>query len=174
MSRFVFIDEMGSNLALSRLYGRAEPGVRVVDHLPSQRGENVSTIGALALDGVRAAMSLPGAIDGEAFLFFVRFHLVPALLPGDIVILDNVPTHKVDGVEEAIEAVGAQVKYLPAYSPDFSPLEHFWSKVKTILRGIGARGPKELLAALKRAFAEVTLQDILGWFQHCGYQVASN
>jgi transposase len=165
---------MGSNLALARRYGRAEPGVRVKDEIPSARGENISTLGALALDGVRAAWSLPGAVDGEIFLRFVRQALVPRLHPGDIVFMDNVATHKVAGVVEAIEAVGARVEYLPEYSPDLSPLENFWSKVKAILRGIGARNPEDLFAALKRAFAAVTLEDIVGWFIHCGYRVAPN
>ena len=174
MNKFVFIDEMGSNLALARLCGRAAPGLRVVDEVPGARGENVSTIGALSLDGVRAAWSLPGAVNGEIFLLFVQQALAPKLNPGEIVFMDNVPTHKVDGVEEAIEAVGARVEYLPAYSPDLSPIENFWSKVKTFLRSLGARNLKDLFTALKQAFATVTLEDIVGWFIHCGYQAAPN
>lgn len=174
MNGFIFIDEMGSNLALARRYGRAEPGVRVEDEVPSARGENVSTLAALALDGVRAAWSLPGAVDGETFLRFVRQALAPKLKPGEIVFLDNVPTHKVGGVVEAIEAVGARVEYLPEYSPDLSPIENFWSKVKAMLRSIGARNLGDLFAALRRAFAAVTLKDIVGWFIHCGYRVAPN
>lgn len=174
VKKLVFIDEMGSNIALARRYGRAEPGVRVVDHIPSARGENVSTLGALALNGVRTAVSLPGAIDGETFLFFVQQVLTPTLSPGEIVLMDNIPTHKVAGVQEAIEAVGARVEYLPSYSPDLSPIEHFWSKIKTVLRRIGARTVADLLAALELAFATVTLDDILGWFTHCGYKVAPN
>lgn len=170
--RFIFVDEMGSNLSLTRLYGRAEPGVRVVDAVPSKRGENCSTIGALALDGIRAAMSVPGAIDGDALALFVRQALVPQLQPGEIVFMDNVPTHKMDEVAKAIESVGARVEFLPEYSPDFSPIEPFWSKVKTIVRSIGPRTAIKLFAALEQAFAAVTLEDILGWFTHCGYKVA--
>lgn len=164
---------MGSNLSLARRYGRAEPGVRVEDAVPSARGENVSTIGALALDGMRAALSIPGPVDGEVYLAFVKQMLVPQLQPGDIVFMDNVPTHKMSAVERAIRGAGARVEWLPPYSPDFSPIENLWSKLKTILRTIGARTLPELFAALKKAFTEITLEDIIGWFTHCGYQVAS-
>ena len=170
----VFIDEMGSNITLARHYGRAEPGVRIIDKIPGARGENVSTLGALALDGMRQAVSLPGAVDGETFLFFIQQVLAPTLRPGEIVLMDNIPTHKVGGVQEAIEAVGARLEYLPSYSPDLSPIENFWSKVKTVLRRIGARTLADLLVALHYAFNTVTLDDILGWFTHCGYKVAPN
>ncbi len=123
---------------------------------------------------MRAAVSLPGPVDGETFLFFVQQVLSPTLSPGEIVLMDNIPTHKVEGVQEALEAVGARVEYLPPYSPDLSPIENFWSKVKTCLRRIGARTLADLLAALQQAFATVTLENILGWFTHCGYKVASN
>lgn len=170
--QFVFVDEMGTNLSLTRLYGRAEPGVRVMDAVPSARGENCSTIGALAIDGVRAAMSVPGSIDGDALLLFVKQALCSQLRPGDIVYMDNVPTHKMAAITEAIESVGARVEFLPEYSPDFSPIEPFWSKVKNAVRDVGPRTVIKLFAALKQAFATVTLKDILGFFAHCGYKVA--
>lgn len=174
MNQFVFVDEMGSNISLARLYGRAEPGERVVDKVPAARGENLSTIGALALDGVRAALSIPGAVDGEVYVAFVQQMLVPRLRAGEIVFMDNVPTHKMGAVEEAIRAVGARVEFLPPYSPDLSPIENAFSKIKAILRAIGARTVRALMAALKKAFAAITLEDILGWFMHCGYHVAPN
>lgn len=163
---------MGSNLSLARRYGRAEPGVRVEDKVPAARGENLSTIGAVALDGVRAVMSVPGAVDGDVYQIFVKQLLTPRLRPGEIVFMDNLPTHKMVAIEEAITAVGARVEFLPPYSPDLSPIENLWSKVKAILRAIGARTMRQLLAALKKALGAVTLDDILGWFQHCGYRVA--
>lgn len=107
---------MGSHLALARLYGRAEPGQRVVDAVPSTRGENLSTIGALALDGLRAVMSIPGAVNGEVYQVFVEQVLVPKLHIGDIVFMDNVPTHKMAAVEIAIVQAGARVEFLPPYS----------------------------------------------------------
>lgn len=170
--QFVFVDEMGTNLSLTRLYGRAEPGVRVIDAVPSGWGENYSTIGALALDGMRAAMSVPGSIDGDVLLLFVKQSLCLRLRPGDIVYMDNVPTHKMVAITGAIESVGARVEFLPEYSPDFSPIEPFWSKVKKVVRDFGPRTVIKLFAALKQAFATVTLKDILGFFAHCGYKVA--
>jgi transposase len=127
---------MGTNLGFTRLYGRAEPGKRVLDPVPGDRGGNVSTIGALGLDGIRTGLSVPGAIDGETMLFFVEELLVPTLKRGDIVFMDNSPIHKLDEIEDAIAAVGAWVLFLPAYSPDLNPIENCWSKVKARLRSL--------------------------------------
>jgi transposase len=164
---------MGSNRALTRLYGRAEPGKRVFDHVPGDRGGNVSTIGAIGLEGICTGLSVPGSIDGETMLFFVEELLVPTLKRGDIVLMDNNPIHKLDEIEDAIEAVGAWVLFLPTYSPDLNPIENCWSKVKSILRSLKPRTLDDLLEALTEAFASITLHDILSWFHHCGYQVAS-
>jgi transposase len=164
---------MGSNRALTRLYGRAEPGKRAFDHVPGDRGGNVSTIGAIGLEGICTGLSVPGSIDGETMLFFVEELLVPTLKRGDIVLMDNNPIHKLDEIEDAIEAVGAWVLFLPTYSPDLNPIENCWSKVKSILRSLKPRTLDDLLEALTEAFASITLHDILSWFHHCGYQVAS-
>lgn len=172
IGEFVFIDEMGSNLAMTRLYGRAEPGERVVDKIPGDRGENVSTIGAIDINGIRTALSVPGAIDGETMLFFVEDLLAPTLGPGNIVFMDNCSIHKMDEIEEAIEARGAWVIFLPRYSPDLNPIENCWSKVKGILRSLKPRTLEELLDALVEAFSSITVQNILGWFRHCNYQAA--
>lgn len=172
MSKYVFIDEMGSNLGLTRLYGRAAPGQRVHDQVPGDRGGNVSTIGALALDGLRTGLSVPGPIDGETMLYFVEELLVPTLHRGEIVVMDNISIHKLDAIEDAIEAAGAWVLFLPTYSPDLNPIEHGWSKVKALLRSLKPRTLPDLLDALGEAFASITLSDILGWFRHCGYRVA--
>ena len=172
MNKYVFIDEMGTNLGLTRLYGRAAPGTRVLEQVPGDRGGNVSTIGAIALDGIRTGLSVPGAIDGETMLFFVEELLVPTLKRGDIVLMDNNPIHKLDEIEDAIEAVGAWVLFLPTYSPDLNPIENCWSKVKSRLRSLKPRTLPDLLEALVKAFSSITVQDILGWFRHCGYRVA--
>jgi transposase len=171
---FVFVDEMGINLDLVRAYGRAAPGERVVDTKPSTRGDNLSVIGALGSDELRAAMSVPGAVDGDACLIFTKQVLAPRLHPGNIVLMDNVPTHKMPAIAEAIATVGARVKFLPPYSPDFSPIENCWSKVKTFLRSVAARTRKDLDAALSKALATITRDDIEGWFTHCGYVDALN
>jgi transposase len=164
---------MGSNLGLTRLSGRAQPGQRVLDHGPGDRGGNVSTIGAIGLDGIRTGLSVPGAIDGDTMLFFVEDLLVPTLNRGDIVVMDNNPIHKLDEIEDAIEAAGAWVLFLPTYSPDLNPIETCWSKVKSRLRALKPRTLPDLFAALGYAFSSITPHDILHWFQHCGYQVAS-
>lgn len=163
---------MGSHRGLTRLYGRAAPGQRVHDSVPGDRGGNVSTIGALGLEGMRTGLSVPGPIDGETMLFFVEELLVPTLKQGDMVFMDNNPIHKLDDIEEAIEAVGAWVLFLPTYSPDFNPIENCWSKVKARLRSLKPRTLDDLLAALAEAFALITPHDILSWFRHCGYRVA--
>jgi transposase len=164
---------MGSNLGLTRVYGRATPGQRVRDQVPGDRGGNVSTIGVMGLEGIRTGLSVPGAIDGETMLFFIEELLVPTLKRGDIVVMDNNPIHKLDDIEDAIEAVGAWVLFLPTYSPDLNPIEHCWAKVKALLRSLKPRTLPDLLDALGTAFSSITPQDIRGWFQHCGYSVAS-
>ena len=169
---YVFIDEMGSNLSFTRQSGRAAPGQRVVDAVPGERGKNVSTIGAIALDGVRTGLSVTGAIDGETMLFFIEELLVPTLKRGEIVVLDNCAIHKHEEIEEALEAVGAWVLFLPPYSPDLNPIENCWSKVKACLRALKPRTFDALQTALVEAFAAITRQDIQGWFGHCGYQAA--
>jgi len=166
---FIFIDEMGINIDLARLYGRAAPGKRVVDSKPSSRGENLSVVGALGYDGMRATMSLPGAIDGDAYLVFIRDVLLPSLRVGEIVLMDNVPTHRMPVIERTINGAGARVIFLPPYSPDYSPIENCWSKIKTYLRGAAARTREALEVALSEALATITLADIDGWFTHCGY-----
>jgi transposase len=158
---------------LTRLYGRAAPGQRVLDHVPGDRGGNVSTIGAMGLDGIRTGLSVHGAIDGETMLFFVEELLVPTLKRGDIAVMDNNPIHKLDDIEDAIEAVGAWVLFLPTYSPDLNPIETCWSKVKSRLRSLKPRTLPDLLDALVHAFASITQRDILNWFRYCGYQVAA-
>ncbi|MCA1617664.1 MAG: transposase [Acidobacteria bacterium] len=126
-------------------------------------------IGSLRLRGLLAPLSIEGAIDTLIFDAYVREVLVSQLHPSDIVLLDNLPVHLASQVEDAVAAVKAEVLWLPAYSPDFSPLENCWSKVKTLVRGRQPRTPKELNVALRDALEAVTLDDIDGWFRHCGY-----
>jgi transposase len=163
---------MGSHLGLTRLYGRAAPGQRVYDQVPGDQGGNVSTIGAMGLEGIRTGLSVPGAIDGETMLFFVEELLAPTLKRGDIVVMDNNPIHKLDEIEDAIEAVGAWVLFLPPYSPDLNPIELCWAKVKSRLRSLKPRTLPDLFDALGHAFSSLTPPDMRHWFQHCGYQVA--
>ena len=159
---------MGSNLALTRRYGRATPGARVHDAVPGDPGGNVSTIGALDLKGIRTGLSVPGAIDGETMVFFVEELLAPTLKRGELVFMDNCLIHKLDEIEDLVAARGAGMVFLPAYSPDLNPIEHCWSKVKARLRALKPRTPADLLAALVDAFATVTGHDMRGWFRTAG------
>jgi transposase len=140
--------------------------------VPSERGGQVSTIGALDLTGFRTDLSVPGASDGETRVFFIEEMLAPTLKRGDLVVMDNGPIHKMDEIEDVIDACGAGVLFLPPYSPALNPIEHGWSKGKTRLRALKPRSLEEVLTALVDAFTTVTQQDIRGWFRHCGYRVA--
>jgi transposase len=169
--RLKFLDEAGSNLALTRLYGRGAPGERIAEGVPQNYGENVTMLAAIGLAGLQAPMTVNGAVDGAVFLSYVREVLAPTLSEGDIVVMDNLKAHKVAGVAEAIEARGARLEYLPPYSPDLNPIEKCWSKVKTFLRKAKARTREALEAALKEALLTVTASDARAWFAYCGYPV---
>jgi transposase len=169
VARFLFIDEMGIHCGLTRLFARAFRGERAVCSAPRATGANISVIGALGLRGLVASMSLEGAIDGLALRAFLEQLLVPELQPGDLVFMDNLPVHRSAWVRPTIEACGAHLMYLPAYSPDFSPIENCWSKVKEWLRKVAARTGEALEQALTQALALITREDIRAWFNHCGY-----
>ena len=171
VERLKFLDESGSNLALTRLFGRAAKGVRVVEGVPQNYGENITMLAAIGISGVLAPLTINGAVDGAVFLVYVREVLCPTLSAGDIVVMDNLGAHKVAGVAEAIAAQGARVEYLPPYSPDYNPIEHCWSKIKTALRKAKARTREDLEAALKAALLQITEADVRAWFAHCGYPV---
>jgi len=126
-------------------------------------------ISSIRLDGSTACMALEGTTDTESFRAYVSAVLVPALRPGDIVVMDNLSPHKSDPTLALITNAGAQAIFLPAYSPDFNPIEKMWSKVKNLLRGAEARTPDNLITAIGQALAKVTPQDALGWFTSCGY-----
>ena len=170
----VFVDETGSNLAMTRRYARSPQGRRAYNDAPYQRGNNLTLIGAMALRGLIGEMTLPGATDGLAFKTYVTQVLVPNLWAGACVVMDNLPAHKVAGIREAIESVGATVVYLSPYSPDFSPIENCWSKVKEFLRARAARTYAQLDQAITDALSAVTPQDIIGWFTHCCCYILPN
>ncbi|MCC5638245.1 IS630 family transposase [Nostoc sp. CHAB 5844] len=128
----VFVDEAGLNLSMSRLFARAVDGERAVGSIPGSKGGNISLVGALNLDGLIAAMTVPGSINTEVFLTYVTQVLAPQLWKGAIVVMDNLKIHHAERVRLAIESVGAKVKFLPPYSPDLSPIELCWSKLKTL------------------------------------------
>jgi transposase len=168
-ARIVAIDEAGSNIAMTREYARATCGERAPGRRPFGWGDNITLLGALTVAGLRTMMTVNGGTTGDVFLAFVRQLLVPALRPGDIVIMDNLSAHKVAGVREAIEAVGAFVLYLPPYSFDFNPIELAWSKVKALLRSAEARSRQALERAVAAAMNLITRDEAVAWFRHCGY-----
>lgn len=169
--RLKFVDESGANLAMTRRYGRATPGQRVVDHVPENYGVNWTMLAALGLEGLHAPWVVDGAVNGDIFRYWVRDVLGPTLRPGDIVLWDNLPTHKVAGIEALITACGARLLPLAPYSPDLNPIEQCWSKIKTYLRRVKARTIDTLIDAIKQALDTITTTDIRGWFAHCGYPV---
>jgi transposase len=169
MERFLFIDESGVNLTLTRLYGRGEPGKRVHETVPQNYGENISMLAALGVKGLRAPMTVNGAVDGDVFRAYVRKVLGPVVRKGDVVLMDNLQAHKVSGIEEMIRERGARLEYLPPYSPDLNPIEQCWSKIKTFLRKKKARTRRALEAAIKQALTTITEADAKAWFNHCGY-----
>lgn len=161
------------NLAMTRLYARALKGQRAPSTRTNQPGKNQTMIGAIALSGVVAALTFQGSTDGATFLTFVEQVLVPNLWEGACVILDNLKAHHVEGVVEAIKAVGANVIYLPPYSPDFNPIELFWSKVKNRIRDFEPSHPEELYEAIVKSFKSVTKTDFLHWITYCCYCTSS-
>ena len=156
---------------MTRLYGWSEKHSRVVDYVPDARFERTSILATVRLSGVNAPVTFKGTLNGEVFALYVKYVLAPTLSAGDVVFLDNLSSHKVDGVLDPIFERGAFVWFLPAYSPDLNPIELIWSKVKVVLRRLKARTFEELQMALKVALDAITLGDIKNWFKHDGYIV---
>lgn len=157
---------------MTRRYGRAPRGERVCDSAPRNYGMHTSVIGAVGLRGVIATMTVAGAVDTLCFDAYLERVLAPSLRCGDVVVLDNLGAHRASRIEAVAARRGARVLWLPPYSPDFSPIENCWSKIKTYLRGAKARTQEELNKALAQAIKLVTKADIRGWFKHCGYSLA--
>lgn len=159
------------HLGLTRLYGRAAPGRRVVEATPGYSGPHYTVVAALGLQGIVAPWVFEGATSGNAFETYVEQVLVPALKAGDLVLIDNLSAHKGDSIGKLIEGCGAQLHFLPPYSSDWNPIELCWSKVKTALRKAKARTFEALLDALCDALRAINPADVLAWFAHCGYAV---
>jgi transposase len=170
----VFLDECGINTGMVRRYGRARGKERCYDAAPINHKKNTTLISAIRLAGEPVTARVDGAMKGPSFLRYITKYLVPTLRPGDIVIIDNLQTHKVKGVREAIEGAGATLMYLPPYSPDLNPIEEMWSKLKAYLRKARARVTEELLTYAAKGLKEVRETDLAGWFSHAGYTVVGN
>lgn len=167
--RLVFVDETGLKTNLTRLRGWAPGGQRLIEALPSGHWQTQTLVHAVALDGTRAAMVLDGPIDGLTFAGFCEHFLAPTLRPSDLVVLDNLSSHKTLAAEVAVEATGAKLVYLPPYSPDLNPIEKLFAKLKQLIRGLRPGNWREIIQAAKQALLGITFEDIENAFLHCGY-----
>ena len=165
----MFLDESGASTQMTRNYGRAPNGERVAEGTPQSHWRTVTMLAALTTQGLQAPMIIESPTDGDVFLAYLEQVLCPQLHPGQVVIMDNLSTHRVAGVQQLIAATGARLVYLPPYSPDFNPIEQAWSKIKQLLRSAKARSVEALASAIAEALRAITAANALAWFSHCGY-----
>ena len=168
-ARFVFLDESGVATDLLRRYGRSRRGLRVHDHAPHHHWQTSTFVAGLRVTGLTAPTLFDGPMDGECFLAYVDQMLGPTLQAGDIVVMDNLAAHKVEGVRERIEAAGAQLWYLPPYSPDLNPIELWFAKLKALLRTARRRTVEELWDTVGACLALFSATECRNYFRHCGY-----
>ena len=168
-AQLVFIDETWAKTNMTRARGRAPRGERLVDYVPHGHWKTTTFLAALRASGLTAPLVVDGAINGDIFLAYVRQHLVPTLKKNDIVIMDNLSSHKCAGVCESIQAVGARVLYLPPYSPDLNPIEQVFAKLKALLRKFGERTVDALWNRLGALLDSFSKRECRNYFRHCGY-----
>ena len=168
--KVVFIDETWAKTNMTRTYGRSPLGTRLIEQVPAGRWQTTTFLGAMRAEGFIAPLTVDGAINGPLFRAWVEQCLAPVLRPGDIVVMDNLSSHKVAGVREAIEAAGAELRYLPPYSPDLNPIELAFSKLKKLLRDGAQRTVDKLWDLCGRVLDEFTGPECLNYFRHCGYR----
>jgi transposase len=172
--RLIFIDETWAKTNMTRLYGRSPVGERLVGKAPHGHWKTTTLIAALGIGGPRCATLADGAIDADLFEAFVAQVLAPQLLPGDVVVMDNLSSHKRARTRELIEAAGAELLFLPPYSPDLNPIEMVFAKVKQALRSLGCRTQAALWGAMQGVLDRVTASDAANCFRHCGYTLRSD
>jgi transposase len=166
----VFVDESGFHTSMTRLRARAPKGKRAYGKVPRNRGKNTTLIASITLEGgMGESMSIEGATDSEAFEAYVEHFLTPSLCEGQVVVLDRLGAHRTDRVKQLIEGRGADLVFLPSYSPEMNPIEEAFSKIKQLVRKAGARVREKLVETIGRALAAVTIEDAAGWFAHAGY-----
>jgi transposase len=168
--RVVFIDETWAKTNMTRTYGRSQRGTRLTERVPAGRWETTTFVGALRADGFVAPLTVDGPINGSLFRAWIEQHLAPTLSTGDVVIMDNLSSHKVAGVREAIEAAGAELRYLPPYSPDLNPIELAFSKLKKLLRDGAERTVETLWNLCGRVLDQFSAEECRNYFRHCGYR----
>ena len=165
----VFLDQMGVVLGLMRTHARAAPGDRAYDFKPFYRGSKISVIGAITVSKVLAVMTMDNSMDAAAFKVYVSKCLVPQLWKGAVVVMDNLPAHKVEAIAPLIEAVGARILYMSPYSPEFNPIEHWWSELKAFLRQFSPTTSKKVDTLIKIAINLISHRHLHNWFAHCCY-----
>jgi transposase len=169
--RLIFIDETWAKTNMVRQYGRARRGERVIDHSPHGHWQTTTLIAALDVDGIRCSAVIDGPVNRDAFEAFVQQILVPVLRPGDVVVMDNLSSHKGAQVQLLIEQAAAHVRYLPPYSPDLNPIELVFSKMKQMLRSLGSRTQEVLWHSMKSVIQAITPRDASNCFAHAGYSL---
>lgn len=167
--QLVFIDEFGATTTMQRTHGRAPPGERVVSKVPHGHWKVLSTIAAMTVRGISVSATFDGATDADTFVAFVREGLVPTLVPGQVVVLDNLSSHKTPEVRRLVESAGATLLPLPPYSPDFNPIELAISKIKTVLRKLGHRSVDGVMSGIGEALGSITQSDALHYIAYRGY-----
>lgn len=168
-ARAHFVDEAGTHIAMTRDYGRADRGERVVEHVPRNRGTVTTMVASLCSEGIEAVCTFVGGTTGDRFAAYTRDYLAPRLKPGDVVVWDGLAAHKDGRVRALVEAAGASIVVLPPYSPDMNPIEFAWSLVKRWLRSAKTRDASELPAAIAAACAAVSAEIASAFIRHCGY-----
>lgn len=169
LEKIVVLDETYATTSFTRLRGRCRREQRLNARVPQGHWKTLTLLGAITISGVLCASTIDAATDAQVFRAFAQEVLAPALEPGMVVVMDNLSSHKVPGIQQAIEAAGGRLVYLPPYSPDFSPIEPIWSKLKHLLRSKAARDIPSLLQAIPEALASITAQDCYNCFASCGY-----
>ena len=173
-AQFVFVDESSTHTSLTRLYGWAPHDERASGSVPRNHGHNTTLVAALTPDGLQEPwLLIEGAMTTETFDWYIREQLAPRLRPGQIVVLDNLSAHKAESIREALAQRQCDLLFLPPYSPDFTPIEQAFSKVKAILRGLGARTLEALQEAVRLAIEAITPDDAAAWFAHAGYPLSA-
>lgn len=167
----VVLDESYATTTFTRLRGRCPVDQRLRQRVPAGHWKRLTILAAITVTGVLAAATINASTDADVFRSFITDCLVPTLRPGMVVVMDNLSSHKVAGIQQAIEAAGCRLVYLPPYSPDLSPIENVWSKAKSVMRMLEARTVEDLEAAVALALSEITAADCRHCFDHCGYSL---
>lgn len=167
--QLIFLDESGVTTEMTRRYGRAEGGQRVREATPASHWKTLTILGALSCSGLVATMTVETPTDRDVFLAYLEQVLCPQLQPGQVIVMDNLSTHKVAGVSELLAIRGARLLYLPPYSPDLNPIEKCWSKLKQILRSLQARSLEALEHAITQAIRTISSDNAQAWFRYAGY-----